>query len=440
MSLKRGTCRKLAIFLTSLPVLLVVVGIWMSPRIPSHEGKDVYYWMFQTKSSGLEDNPGLSAIGANAVPYLAHALAMQSCPYDRHAWLRHRSVQAVLDWIAPNAITWRNPAGRMRNQAAISLLAFSFEAKPALPELHAALTDPSLADHTRQTVVHALRAIGPQQESLPYLLAAWPMVTNTPWSMATRCDLVGSIGALARFDPARSLPLLQFELGSTNADLQRSAVFALRHLGHAAHVAASALELLLNSTNQSLQFAASVVLGQVTNHPPSNPARLRELLHGTNAPGAAGAALTLWRWGEPAEPSVGVLVSLLSHPETKLHAAEYLGIMGREAESAVPALLEGCQRDIGAWVDQNDRAECALSLIRIAGTNEIAFRELEKSLAFPSNPWVRGAVADRLGRLGIRAAPLLPALRRNLDDADRDARHCAENALSRIETALKNAP
>ena len=48
----------------------------LRPSVPSYQGKSVYKWMFASQSSALEDNPGLSAIGSNAVPYLARALAM----------------------------------------------------------------------------------------------------------------------------------------------------------------------------------------------------------------------------------------------------------------------------------------------------------------------------------------------------------------------------
>ena len=60
---------------------------------------------------------------------------------------------------------------------------------------------------------------------------------------------------------------------------------------------------------------------------------------------------------------------------------------------------------------------------------------LEEALAFQPNWWVRGSVAEDIGRLGAIARPLLPALRRALQDTDRGVRHAAANALKRLESA-----
>src|SRR5262245_9860528 len=73
-------------------VIAVLLGALLvfsfSERVPSHQGKDVYQWMLEQNSSALESNPGLTAIGSNAVPFLAHALRTEQTMYDRYKWVR----------------------------------------------------------------------------------------------------------------------------------------------------------------------------------------------------------------------------------------------------------------------------------------------------------------------------------------------------------------
>src|SRR5262245_46353827 len=166
----------------------------MRPHVPKHAGKDVHYWMLQTRSSALKDNPGLSAIGTNAVPYLAQALRIRKTRFDRHEWLRRPEVHRVLTTFA-FGFTWPQSARSVQDEAAFSLLAYGFEARPALSALHDAMIDPALEEQTRQNVVHVLLEIGPLPESLPFLLAAWPLTTNSAF-WPTRHDLVLAISRL----------------------------------------------------------------------------------------------------------------------------------------------------------------------------------------------------------------------------------------------------
>src|SRR5688500_10014991 len=79
--------RRLVIFALLVAAFIAVVMLYR-PRIPTHAGKDVYYWMFQTSSSDLKENPGLSALGTNAVPPLATALRVRRTEFDRYTWLQ----------------------------------------------------------------------------------------------------------------------------------------------------------------------------------------------------------------------------------------------------------------------------------------------------------------------------------------------------------------
>src|SRR2546423_1550683 len=74
-------CRRLSLRWVLLSVLVVAALVLaLAPSVPRYEGKTVYDWMFETglgdqPGSSLAHNKGLSAIGSNAVPYLARALA-----------------------------------------------------------------------------------------------------------------------------------------------------------------------------------------------------------------------------------------------------------------------------------------------------------------------------------------------------------------------------
>src|SRR4051794_14672476 len=143
----------------ALAALLIAALSWLMTHnnIPSYQGKDVYTWMFEQRSSALESSPGFMAIGSNAVPYLASALATESTVYDRLAWVRKPSFQQFAQKYQLG-FTWRKSAGEIRHAAAFSLLAFGFEARPALPQLHEELL--RAKDFDRQNIVHCLSALG----------------------------------------------------------------------------------------------------------------------------------------------------------------------------------------------------------------------------------------------------------------------------------------
>src|SRR5437868_5006869 len=98
-------------------VCLLFAGLWaMIPSVPSFEGKTVYEWMFETRSSHLASNPGLSAIGSNAVPYLARALTMRKTLYDRYRYLRDPRVQKAFSHLRVG-LRWTKPGREIRDRA-----------------------------------------------------------------------------------------------------------------------------------------------------------------------------------------------------------------------------------------------------------------------------------------------------------------------------------
>src|SRR5438552_1776733 len=304
-------------FLLLLGLIIAGFLAW-TPAIPSFQGKTVYDWMLETRSSALASNPGLSAIGSNAVPYLARALAMRKTPYDRYRLIRDGRVQKVLQRLG-FGLRWTKPGKEIRDRATWSLLALSFEARPALPELHAELLNPEAAD--RQMVIACLAEIGPVPESIPLLVRAWPLTTNEVYVI--RHDLLHTLGHAGTnaFELAR--PLALQALADPNADVRNVGANALENWGQPAPEAVQQLVSLLSSTNCLLAAAAAGALGRVTNRAEAAIPALRVLLSSTNAYARAVAAVTCWRLGGDAEETRLILESLLrsSHKGT---AANYL--------------------------------------------------------------------------------------------------------------------
>ncbi len=125
-------------------------------------------------------------------------------------------------------------------------------------------------------------------------------------------------------------------------------------------------------------------------------------------------------------PSVPVLAELVedSDPGTRFLAAQALGKIGDEAESAVNSLLIGLRAD-----DMYLRMAITGALIAIGRP---AVGGLVRAL-FDNKAAVRRASAKALGRIGDRETikPLTVALK----DADAGVRKFAEEAISRLQTA-----
>jgi HEAT repeat protein len=106
--------------------------------------------------------------------------------------------------------------------------------------------------------------------------------------------------------------------------------------------------------------------------------------------------------------------------------------MGSVAHGSVAALLRASHENIGAWVDMYDRAQCARAVLLIQGESPEAITVLEEALAFQQNPWIRATMANEVGNLRQLALPLIPALRRALQDPNREVRHEAAEALAKL--------
>ena len=152
------------------------------------------------------------------------------------------------------------------------------------------------------------------------------------------------------------------------------------------------------------------------------------------------AAITAWRLGGDAEQARQTLEGLLTSRKARGAAAGYLGELGAAAKPSVPALLNASQANLEAWVEMYDRAQCAIAILRIQGKSAEAYQILEEAITKEKNHWIRGTVASEIGSLGALARPLIPALRKALNDPHREVRHEARLALERLETERPDAP
>ena len=395
--------------------------------VPSHQGKSVYGWMMETRSSALESNPGLMAIGSNAVPYLAEALAIERTQYDRYAWVRSPAFQKMAARLHLDHL-WTKPAEEIQRWAAWSLLAFGFEAKHALSQIHARLLQPQ--NQNRQMMIHCLGAMGCPSESIPWLVKAYPLTTNETSNV--RHDLLHLLGQGGTNAAKLAMPLVIEALNDRKADVASVAAQTLARWGQPAPQAMPSLLLSLNGTNEQASMSAASALGRITNRCHEAGSGLRRLLDSTNDYSRAVAAMTLWRLGGEAAETRRILETLLASPRGKGSAASYLGQMGTAARASVPALLKASRENIGAWVEMYDRAQCAKAVLRIQGASAEAYAVLAESITNEKNGWVRGTMCGEIAQLDELARPLLPAVRQALSDPSREVRHEADQALRKL--------
>ncbi len=406
-----------------------------SERVPSHKGKSVYQWMLEQNSSALESNPGLTAIGSNAVPFLARALRTEQTMYDRYKWVRKPWFQQLVKkWNAFTkrmsvGFTWYMSSETLRRRAAWSLLAFGFESKPALPALHAELLRAN--DTDRQTIVRCLNEIGPTEESIPYLVKAFPLTTKETY--VVRHDLIHTLGRGGTNAARMAMPLVMGALSDPQWEVRSVAAQTLARWAQPAPEAIPPLLSLLNGTNEGAAMSAAMALGKITNRCDEALPGLERLIGSAIDFNRAVAAITMWRLGGDAERTRQILEGLLTSRKGRGAAADYLADLGAAAKPSVPALLNASQANLNAWVEMYDRAQCAKAVLRIQGESAEACRLLEEAITTENNYWIRGTVVSQIGALGALARPLIPALQKALKDPHREVRHHAALALERLE-------
>lgn len=276
----------------TIAVVTLALVAWLLPhRLPTHEGKTVYDWMFANQSSDLQKNPGLMAIGTNAVPYLARALTMRNTPFDRYAWVRRPFSQRILKSLGFD-MRWTMPSRSIRQQSVYSLVAFDYEAAPALPEILAELVSPDAADP--QGIYDSINRIGMPTVSIPYLVKAWSLHTNSH----LRTELLSYLSYGGTNAATFAIPLAIEAFDIPNQDIQRAAAEALNRWGVPAPEAVPKLVSLISITNIHLAVSCAAALGRITNRadiaiPAIRKLHQRYFSHDVEAVVAA----TLWRLG-----------------------------------------------------------------------------------------------------------------------------------------------
>jgi hypothetical protein len=348
--------------------------------------------------------------------------------YDRYAWVSKGWFQKLAKK-RNLSFTWCNPAKTVRRQAVWSLLAFGFESKPALPELHAELLRAN--DTDRQTIVHCLSEVGPAPESIPWLVKAFPLTTKE--TFVVRHSLIHTLGRGGTNAAEMAMPLVVGALSDEHEEVRWVAAQALARWAQPAPEAIPRLLSLLQGTNEYAAMSAAMALGKITNHCDEALPGLERLTGSTNDFTRAVGAITAWRLGGEPEQTRQTLEGLLTSRKARGAAAGYLGELGAAAKRSVPAWLNASQINLNAWVEMYARAQCAKAILRIQGESAEAYRILEEAITSEKNSWIRGTVASEIGKLGALARPLNPALRKALKDPNREVRHEAALALERLE-------
>lgn len=191
-----------------------------------------------------------------------------------------------------------------------------------------------------------------------------------------------------------------------DAEVRRSAAFALGQMGESSPEAISSLsELLLTDKEDLVRLNASLALMKI---------------------------------GKPAGSACRALAEGLKDNVmfVRMNCAMALARIGPEAHEAVPHLVTAMQsasnRPRVPVFSRSVREQAAAALGKIgpaARSSVMALAELLED----SEPGMRGVAAMALGMIGADAKPAVPALLKALEDEDRRVREVAVTALGQID-------
>jgi outer membrane protein assembly factor BamB len=229
----------------------------------------------------------------------------------------------------------------------------------------------------------------------------------------------------------RSLPLLRRFLGSGNEDLHVVTLEIIRRIGPPA---ISLLVDLLRDEQISIRRSAVDTLIDLAPHTERIQPALRRALKDGDSMVAGDAARALGALGHRASPSVGALVTTLSHedPYVRIYAAEALASIGPQAAAATKEL----SRAVGDPTPGVRWAACE-ALAGIGPAAESAVPQLIEALE-DGFLYVRIFAAGALGSIGPKAQTAREALRAAANDPA--LRREAEWALNRIAGVESGEP
>ncbi len=151
------------------------------------------------------------------------------------------------------------------------------------------------------------------------------------------------------------------------------------------------------------------------------------------------AAYHLTEMGKDAKSAIPALIEVLkTEPAAGVRGeiSKALGLMGEAAEPAVPAIVAFLQSDDGGY----ERTYAASALGDIGKRADIAVPALQKAVESDGEPVVRQLAARALAGFKSEAQPALPALLEALKSGDKDLREAACAGLKDIPANAAAVP
>ena len=225
--------RTICIVGAAIVLLVMLVAMLAVLREPEYQGKTVREWVWDyalTNRQGVLEPPtaAMEHIGPRAVPLLITELQRQNSDLDTHR-LKFRLWFAAPNWICQK-MQWREPpflgdAYMLRESAAMILGSLGTQATSAVPNLQAALSDPT--PHVRLQAAYALWEIDHSLagEVVPILME---LHTNQHNFKYYTCLYFGKIGQ----DAKAAIPLVRASLNDSNPNIRENARGALKELEH----------------------------------------------------------------------------------------------------------------------------------------------------------------------------------------------------------------
>jgi HEAT repeat protein len=242
----------------------------------------------------------------------------------------------------------QTPSPRTRVFAALALWRIDHQDQAALRLLTDALKDSDAQD--RGTAAMAFPSLGPDGSNVvPELIKA--LKDRDPGVREWVADAIGKIGPAAK----EAVPALIQSLGDESGDTRRWAAIALGMIGRESKFARLALNGLLKDEVGSVRVQSALALWRIDRAANAVPAII-DVLKDEDPGGRVGAAEA----SVPRKKRIEAAdAALWSRSQDRMEAAAALVAIGRDAESAIPA-LEELSRDDGQRVDVRRQAAAAV--------------------------------------------------------------------------------
>jgi HEAT repeat protein len=393
-------------------------------------------------------------VGGPAVPGLIEALKNEKAAYWACLILREIG-PAAKDAVPALTKMLQDKHPDIRREAILALAAIEEAARPAVPQIAAALGD----DDTRQAATYALGRIGQipadaeatiranvhSDDKILSMTSLWAVTRVHPEDKQIRRSATrrlierlkdqdplvraAAAHALSALPPAPEITAPIWEKAMQDADetTVRNALNALATLGP------PAVPRLIDALkHEKIRINVVYVLGQIgPAAAPATPA-LAKLITDKDERVAQEAALSLARIGPAAKDAVPTLTRALQRTESSnSYAVVYaLGSIGPDAASAEPA-LSGLLKS----PDRKLALVSAWALVQICPAAEVSEKTLPVLVAGlgADMPLARRGAAEALGRLGSLAKEAIPALKKAANDKDSAVRDAAAKAVQSIQ-------